>query len=308
MPSNAQLLVSRIQAWNKANPKASLDPAAVLAVSRQEGLGGGIGDQGTSFGPFQLHIGGAFPRGIKGDPQAWAWSPAGIDYALSRIASVAGGMQGAKAVTNIVSRFERPANPTREIAGALGALGQAPPGSVGYETSGSPQRQAASQRGSGGAAAIRAAVQNAPNTDALVALLLSRSFQPPPVDALGSIQNPAVHMETQTPPDMTDALTLARQFLDASKGAFTNPGFAQYVHGLAGTQLPSSTIGQSAFGRHTSSPKAGDVSFFGTPPTHQGVHLDASHILHSTDGGAVLRVSQLAHPAYLPGLTATRTY
>jgi cell wall-associated NlpC family hydrolase len=80
------------------------------------------------------------------------------------------------------------------------------------------------------------------------------------------------------------------------------------VHGLAGTQLPSSTIGQSAFGRHTSSPQAGDVSFFGTPPTHQGVHLDSGHILHSTDGGAVLRVSQLAHPAYLPGLTATRTY
>src|ERR1035437_6292292 len=100
MPSNAQLVLSRIQAWNKANPKAALDPQAVLAVASSEGLGGGIGDQGTSFGPWQLHIGGAFPSGVvsHGNEQAWAWSPAGIDYALRHIASVAGGQAGGEAV------------------------------------------------------------------------------------------------------------------------------------------------------------------------------------------------------------------
>src|SRR5262252_924522 len=98
-----------------------------MAVSAQEGLGGGIGDYGTSFGPFQLHWGGAYPSfAPQGNPQAaqaWAWSPTGIDYALGQIQQVAGGLRGPAAVTNIVSRFERPANIPGEISGALRAYG-----------------------------------------------------------------------------------------------------------------------------------------------------------------------------------------
>lgn len=107
----------------------TLDPKAVLAVASQEGLGGGIGDGGTSFGPFQLHYGGAYPSSAPQGAdasQAWATSPTGIDYALGRIASVAGGLKGAPAVSNIVSRFERPANPQREIQGATAAYGGLP--------------------------------------------------------------------------------------------------------------------------------------------------------------------------------------
>ena len=92
-----------------------LDPAAVLAVAGAEGMGGGVGDGGTSFGPFQLHIGGALPRGKD---RAWAESPAGIDYALRQIAAVARGLTGRAAVEAIVRRFERPANPDAEIARA----------------------------------------------------------------------------------------------------------------------------------------------------------------------------------------------
>jgi len=88
-------------------------------VAAQEGLSGGIGDAGTSFGPFQLHKGGALPRGIA-NPHAWAWSRPGLLYALSRIKRVAGRRQGADAITNIVRQFERPANPENEIAKALG--------------------------------------------------------------------------------------------------------------------------------------------------------------------------------------------
>lgn len=104
----------------------TLDPQAVLAVASQEGLGGGIGDNGTSFGPFQLHYGGAYPSAAPQGEQAsqsWATSPAGIDYALNRISSVAGGLKGQPAVSNIVSQFERPLNPQREIQGALQAYG-----------------------------------------------------------------------------------------------------------------------------------------------------------------------------------------
>jgi len=107
-----------------------LDPQAVLAVARVEGLGGGIGDHGTSFGPFQLHIGGALPRGIA-NPHQWARSQAGIDYALDRIASVARGKRGRAAVNAIVRRFERPARPDAEVARALGLYGGALPAAAG---------------------------------------------------------------------------------------------------------------------------------------------------------------------------------
>ena len=54
-------------------PRYGVDPAAALAVAAQEGLSGRVGDAGTSFGPFQLHRGGALPAG-RG--RAWAESNA----------------------------------------------------------------------------------------------------------------------------------------------------------------------------------------------------------------------------------------
>jgi len=101
-----------------------LDPRAVLAVAATEGvtLPSHIGDSGTSFGPFQLHAGGALPPDVwsKGASyaQQWANSPAGIDYALGRIQTVAQGLQGQGAISNIVSKFERPADPAAEISRA----------------------------------------------------------------------------------------------------------------------------------------------------------------------------------------------
>lgn len=104
-------------------PRFRVDPRAALAVASAEGLAGGVGDQGTSYGPFQLHRGGALPSG-RG--RAWAESPAGILYALRQIGQVAGGMHGQQAVANIVRRFERPADPGGEIVRAMGAYGGSP--------------------------------------------------------------------------------------------------------------------------------------------------------------------------------------
>jgi hypothetical protein len=104
-----------------------LDPRAVFAIAQHEGLSGGIGDQGTSFGPFQLHWGGAYPSfAPQGNPQAaqaWASSPAGIDYALGQIQGVAGGLTGREAIYNISSRFERPADVAGEVADAIAHYG-----------------------------------------------------------------------------------------------------------------------------------------------------------------------------------------
>lgn len=304
-PSNAQIVLSRIQAWNQTHPRAPLDANAVLAVARQEGLGGGIGDQGTSFGPWQLHVGGAFPSGVvgRGQEQAWAWSPAGIDYALRHIASVAGGQRGAQAVQSIVTRFERPADPASEVSRALGQPYNAAWG--GHSGSGAT---VGGKAGLGQSGLPPLGGKTSTGIDALTAFLLSKQFEPPQVDAAGTLTNPAVHYEAQPPAPPIDALSLARQYLDSTKGAFTNPGFAQYLHGMNGVNLPGSTLGQSATGTHTATPAAGDLAFFGSPPTHQAVMLDGSHFMHGTNGGSVLRVSSLAHPTYQSGLATVRSF
>ncbi len=100
-----------------------LDPKAVTAVAKTEGISlpSQVGDNGTSFGPWQLHSGGQLPAEVwaKGPAyaQAWANSPDGIDYALAGIAKVARNQQGAPAIQTIVSKFERPAgtNPDGSI-------------------------------------------------------------------------------------------------------------------------------------------------------------------------------------------------
>lgn len=111
-----------------AAPRYGIDPAAALAVSTQEGGGGGIGDFGTSFGPWQLHAGGALPPSEYHGPyspatQAWAWSSTGIDYALRHMGAVCRGLKAYSAVSCIVARFERSAVIARETAGAWRAYG-----------------------------------------------------------------------------------------------------------------------------------------------------------------------------------------
>lgn len=104
--------------------RLNLDPAAVLAdVQAEGGFAGAVGDSGTSFGPFQLHVHGRLPAQFNTNPQAaaaFANSPAGINYGLSGIAAVASGRQGTDAITQIVSRFEQPTNVPAEISAEQG--------------------------------------------------------------------------------------------------------------------------------------------------------------------------------------------
>jgi hypothetical protein len=135
------LVNQRVTVFNRSHPQQQIDPRAALAVAAQEGLGGGIGDGGHAFGPFQLNdaggvLTGKFPGETPQQLQAWASSPAGIDYALGGIGKVAGGTSGRAAVTNIVSRFERPANIPGETSRALAAYGL--PGEAGPTITGAP--------------------------------------------------------------------------------------------------------------------------------------------------------------------------
>jgi len=111
-----------IQQYSR-RPDINLDPYAVAAVSIMEGGGrfGAVGDNNSSYGPFQLHVGGALPPGRNA---AWANSPEGVYYAMKQMAHVAAGLRGRRAISNIVRRFERPAQPDPEVAGAIGQYQQ----------------------------------------------------------------------------------------------------------------------------------------------------------------------------------------
>lgn len=141
-----------IQYIQRRAQQLGLDPKAVLAIASHEGLGGGIGDGGTSFGPFQLHQGGALPRGIPlSQAQNWAWSPAGINYAeQAMVRAGAGGKTGLDAISAISRNFERPANPAAEIADAARHYGlQVSPSQIQMSAGGSSP---------GGASALAGAI------------------------------------------------------------------------------------------------------------------------------------------------------
>src|SRR4051794_34601852 len=110
--------------------RRGLDPAAVLAVASVEGLGGGVGDAGHAFGPFQLNDAGGVLTGRPGNHRAFAESPQGINWALDRIAHVARGLHGDAAIRAIVNQFERPAAPGAEIAKARSRYGKIGGGSA----------------------------------------------------------------------------------------------------------------------------------------------------------------------------------
>lgn len=137
-------------------PRYGIDPDAAIAVARGEGglvnREDDIGDLagGGSYGPFQLYAQGALPASLRGRREAadaWAWSPAGIEYALRKMKEVgASGLTGAKAVETIIRKFERPADPDTSVKNALarlGASGGAPAVSAAPASTAAPAHAAA---------------------------------------------------------------------------------------------------------------------------------------------------------------------
>ena len=63
-----------------------IDPNVAMAVARSEGLGSYVGDGGTSFGPYQLHVGGGLGDGFKGNLRDHSTWKSQVDYALGHAA------------------------------------------------------------------------------------------------------------------------------------------------------------------------------------------------------------------------------
>ena len=308
-----------------------LDPRAVLAVAGQEGLGGGIGDQGTSFGPFQLHYGGAYPSSAPqgaAASQAWAWSPEGINYALGQM-SFARGMTGRQAVRNIVSRFERPADPGSEIQGALASYGHVDGGSAGIPTGvgGVPPVNQPPTMGpmvpltkmpSGGLFGG----SNLGSLDLLGSAANALGFSGGPQFASTPYAQAQGSVRTATSPNGNQvevqgkvqgrdlaAVQLAENFIGTpyqyggnSPSGFDCSGLLQYVWGKQGVVIPRTTYAQFQEGTPVakSDLQPGDAVFFtGADPQnglpgHVGMYIGGGKFVEAPHTGADVRVSTLA--------------
>lgn len=125
-------------------PKVGLDPAAVIAYALTQGgtSWGAAGDHGyitngvfhpdpsgpaTSFGPFQMHVGGAAGNRSLSDAATWANSAEGLIAGMNMMAHAgASGKTGADAAAFIVGpAFGNGADPARDEANARAAFPQA---------------------------------------------------------------------------------------------------------------------------------------------------------------------------------------
>jgi cell wall-associated NlpC family hydrolase len=309
-------LSSREQLIRQLAVKYGMDPEAVVAIASVEGqraLHGGVsvGDHGTSFGPFQLHAGGALPKG-KGS--AWAHSPAGIEYAVSHMAPYARGLKGQAAVSAISSRFERPADVPGEISKAMGFYGKG--GST-------PAGTLPAAPGANGAAS--GAVQGL-SADAMKAMYTSALMQPGGVKSTdllsmaiarkqfgaaqaASAPQPVTVQGQPTSATGVKAVQAVHQYLgvkyqwggESPKG-FDCSGLLQYVWAKEGVSIPRTTYDQwrkgAAVGKAQLAP--GDAVFFrgsdarGNLPGHVGMYIGNGQFIEAPHTGATVRISNLA--------------
>jgi hypothetical protein len=108
-------------------PKVGLDPAAVVAYALTQGglHWGAVGDNGHSFGPFQMNIHGAAAG--QANPSVWANTPQGLIDGMNMMAHAgASGLTGPDAAAYIVGpHFGRGSDPTGDMAKARAAFPQA---------------------------------------------------------------------------------------------------------------------------------------------------------------------------------------
>lgn len=312
-------LRSQVQARLSNFP--NLDPRAVLAVGSQEGLSGGIGDGGHAFGFAQENdaggvLTGRFPGQTPQQLQAWANSPQGIDDALGRMNQVAAGLKGADAINALVGKFERPADPKREIAGALQAYSGAIDAKAGtlqqlkdqYGTWGGavaamdPTTEPVDPKQSLAVSLFNAAIPSAKSVSLMAGLggiaakaaKASEAEIALPSVLVGQLKGPKGPIDVRMDhkelisPNMAPVVQEAEKYLgtpylwggvDPRKG-FDCSGFVQYLYKKEGVNLPRTTYQQVKVGQPVNDPKnlqPGDVVFF----SQKGdVHHEGLYIGH----------------------------
>lgn len=287
--------------------KYGVDPRAALAVSSVEGLSGRVGDGGHAFGPFQLNDAGGVLTGRPGDHRSFAESPAGINWAMQRIAGVSKGLTGQAAVNAIVRRFERPQDPNGEVASALAAYGKVPASGGGSAASSPVLAQGG---GSPGGASMRdallqmamqnnSAIMAGQTPDIQGALSLLSTLRGGGMSSGGS--------SLPTAPGANGALVSGAggSVVQAAKGMLGTPyvwggtqpgkaldcsGFLQQAYAKAGIKIPRTTYDQVKVGQNVNlkNLQPGDAVFTEpgkNGPNHVGMYVGNGMIQESPHTG-----------------------
>lgn len=299
----------------KAAAATGADPAALLATSLVEDGAqiGGVGDQGTSFGPWQMHQGGA----LGTHNAAWANSyAAALDRAQQFARLGVHGGPGAAAV-------QRPANPAAYAQRVQAELGQARQ-LLGSATPAVPAPRAPQPSAPLISTSNPLGLQTSDAADIGNPILQSLINSNSKLAGINSITLPVA---TPIAPRATPApvkvapnaigtggldatgqsiVNVARKYLGTAyrwgganpKTGFDCSGLLQWAAAQSGIKIPRTTYQQIKVGQPIAlnQLRPGDAVFFGTAanPHHVGIALGNGKILEAPHTGAVVRISSLA--------------
>jgi cell wall-associated NlpC family hydrolase len=272
-----------------------------------------IGDGGTSYGLFQLHRNGG-ALGSMSDAQARRYLDPRLNttFALDHLKGIVNNrMTTAQAVDAISRRFERPANPSGEIAHALEWL-------RGNQTStplsGQPSLGGALPAGGGaGGSPMDSAMTGAITGAKANATLLHLPFIKLPdiggqIPFRATVDQNVNPTSVPAPSELGSAITAAaKHFLGIKytwggttpQGGFDCSGIVQYVFRKFGISTPRVSEDQFKGGQGVSQSQArpGDLIFFrhaSGDVGHVGIFLGNGQFLHAPHTGDVVKISNLA--------------
>lgn len=88
---------------------------------------------------------------------------------------------------------------------------------------------------------------------------------------------------------------------------FDCSGLTQYVYGVAGISLPRTAAQQQKSATRVSTPRPGDLVFYGSPATHVGIYVGDGKMIDAPHTGDVVKVQSVyGSPTYgrVPGVAA----
>lgn len=82
-------------------------------------------------------------------------------------------------------------------------------------------------------------------------------------------------------------------FGDEGPNTFDCSGLMQWIFAKVGIKLPRVAREQQGYATPVSTPRVGDLVFWGTPATHVGLYVGGNRVLHAPNSRSVVKVSTI---------------